>query len=274
MTEPDAEPRSEFKERTSRAAVLKALHNMIGDALDAEMKGDEAPIRKAMIVQFTENGNKSVEVELPGMGKVGTVTLPKNQDRIDVLDDKALFAWVAAWMPGEIETVKRVRPAFLGALKGRVIGDYDTGDVLDPTLAAENNGVAVKVAGMKARRGVGFGTPSVKLDSGQSDRIAGIVMGRTLLELTAAPEPQKATAVDSDGVVIIDAEVVEDMTPAELKAAKRPALREECRRLDLDDVGNVGELRKRIQARYDERAAAKAAGDRLAAMSDAMRGDS
>ncbi len=252
------EPLSPFRQEAGRAAVLKALHTMLGEEYAKAMKGEGSLILKALIEQQKATGGQTVPVDLPGMGKVATITLPMNQDTIRTVNDKDLLEWVRAWFPGELEKVERVRPAFLSALSKRVIGDYKSGDVFDPALAEQNKGEAVKVDGMKAEKGQGHGTPSVKLANGAGERIVSVVLGRTVLELTAAPkhpEPTAATVVHPDGTVIVDAEVVEDapITAEDLERLDRTQLIDLARQLGCRKAsGTKPQLRTLILERQEE----------------------
>lgn len=261
---------SPFRQEAGRAAILKALHKTIGEEYDKAMKGEGSLILKELLEQQKKTGGQTVPVDLPGMGKVASITLPMNQDSITVDDEVALLRWVKAWMPDVdvVETIERVRPAFVAALRKRVIGDYKSGDVFDPVLAVENKGEAVKVLGMTAVPGQGHGTPQVKLNPGAADRIVDVVIGTRLPELTSGKADTTAMVVDADGVV--DAQVVGEtpyefgppgcqptefiwpLTRSALDSLKRPVINTICEDFDIPHTGNLPTVRGRIIARQDE----------------------
>jgi hypothetical protein len=48
---------------------------------------------------------------------IGTVTLPVSKESVYVADEAALLEWVRYHHPSEVETVERIRPAFLTAIQ-------------------------------------------------------------------------------------------------------------------------------------------------------------
>jgi hypothetical protein len=57
---------------------------------------------------------------LIGDQHIGWVSMPKASVKAEVTDERALLAFVQEQCPTEIETVQRIRPAFLEALKASV----------------------------------------------------------------------------------------------------------------------------------------------------------
>lgn len=76
---------------------------------------------------------------------IGTVTLPVSKQSVYVADEAAVTEWVKAHYPEEVETLERVRPAFLGALLAAV---EPAGDVVCvPLSGAVIPGLAVRAGG-------------------------------------------------------------------------------------------------------------------------------
>lgn len=76
---------------------------------------------------------------------IGTVSLPVSTERVVVADEPTLTAWVAAFHPDEVETLTRVRPAFLTALLAECRGDE--GGVVWMREGALVPGLAVRPGG-------------------------------------------------------------------------------------------------------------------------------
>lgn len=75
-----------------------------------------------------------ITVKLAGR-KLASVTMAAGSTRAKVTDEDKLTAWVAENHPSEVETVTRIRPAYLEQLKKQakqdgVAADPDTGDLL------------------------------------------------------------------------------------------------------------------------------------------------
>lgn len=76
---------------------------------------------------------------------IGTVTLPISAERVVVDDEQVLTGWVTAFHPDEVETLTRVRPAFLTALLAECRGDE--GGVVWMREGALVPGLAVRPGG-------------------------------------------------------------------------------------------------------------------------------
>lgn len=86
------------------------------------------------------------DVGMIGDEPIGTVQLNKGRETWAVTDEKALLAWVEASFPEQVETVRRVRPAYVAALLARAKAEgvpiTDAGELIpgiqvhesDPTL--------------------------------------------------------------------------------------------------------------------------------------------
>lgn len=57
---------------------------------------------------------------------IGTVILPVSQETVHVRDEAALLEWVRQFHPTEVETVERVRPAWLAAVLPECRGEGDS----------------------------------------------------------------------------------------------------------------------------------------------------
>ena len=236
----------------ARFGILAAVQDRINTAV-AETRTQMAA---GMTAVYQQDGSTSGNIEIPGVGKVGKVTLPENKDAVKVTDEKAYTEWVAANAPSEIEWVQRVRTPFrdahIKALLADGGADYVTGLVVDVKRTRDNDGVAVVVKGVEAVKGEGFKSPSVT--GLKKDEIIAAIRSQSLLELLPA-EADQAPADER----VVDGELATDAPPVEdLAAMKRPELTAECDRLGLDHVGTLTQLRKRIVAARDEQNGAAA----------------
>jgi hypothetical protein len=107
----------------TRVAALIALR----DAIDLEIKADKLEAI-AFAVEFGIRGGWSTP-----LGPVNVVT----KDAAIGLDSAKLLTWVTKHHPDEVETIRRVRPAFQSVLAARCvivqgdIVDTETGETID-----------------------------------------------------------------------------------------------------------------------------------------------
>lgn len=249
---------SDLRSTAARFGILAAIGEEVSKQL-GETRGDLA---KQMTAAYEENGSTNTFIRLPGIdGELGGITLPKVKDAVKITNEKAYTEWVAANAPSEIEYVQVVkapfRDAHLKALAKDGGADFTTGLVTDIKRTRENDGVAVVVAGVEAIPGVGFKSPTTAGNPLQKDRILDAIRSQSLLELMPAAADQAPEPVAADRIV--DGQVAESkydlwLAPAAdvLKRMPRDEARRLLERLDLDTVGGLPALRKRIAAYYAE----------------------
>lgn len=245
-----------LSEMTAQIAVLTAISNGVKDALEAAKKGQ---LRDALIEHNSETNAKTFPIKLPGFDKpVGRVTLNESFGgvKVEVVNPSAYAEWLELNHPGATDWVLTVKPAFQTKhLEALVEGaDTDTGKVVDLSLAKANGGVAPTVPGVRAAKHTSVPTSvSVTVGKDEQSTIFGLFRTQSVLELL----PAEADRKDETPADVIEGEVV-PFTAEQLKQMKRPALREECRRLELDDVGSLTLLRKRIADKQAELAGGSA----------------
>lgn len=101
-------------------------------ALQAGLSDQIAKAKRRVIEEANETRARSYDTP------VGQINVTRKDAPIEVTDEAALLAWVKQARPDEVETVERVRPAFMRYLreerwtvvKGQVI-DTVTGEVVD-----------------------------------------------------------------------------------------------------------------------------------------------
>lgn len=100
-----------LKEAATRAAVLSALADAIGD----ELKTAKADLQVALKAAKEETGTQQVGVSLPDGQDVGKVSLVQPKPAATVTDGTALLEWARKVRPGEVvsRVVTEVRPAWL-----------------------------------------------------------------------------------------------------------------------------------------------------------------
>lgn len=96
---------SELERATVRAAVLKILNDRVYAAFKAA--------KDEVASHLGPEGRKNAVLE---GNKLASVSVSKS-GRITVTNEPALLRWVQENYPTEIETVERVRPAFLDLIK-------------------------------------------------------------------------------------------------------------------------------------------------------------
>lgn len=124
-----------IKDEALRATVLKALKDAIGDEYDTSRD----VLHRALTDLSETTGAKSVTVTLDG-ADIATVTLGGGSPRASVTNDAALLEWVAERHPAEVETLRRVRPAFLT----RLLAEATRAGVPYDATGEELPGVAVR----------------------------------------------------------------------------------------------------------------------------------
>lgn len=96
---------------TRETATLLLLQRVVADRLAEQNRITRAQARD----DFTVVGQR--DVGLIGDEPIGTVQLNKGRETWAVTDERALLAYVKAKMPEQVETIERVRPAAVEALR-------------------------------------------------------------------------------------------------------------------------------------------------------------
>lgn len=101
------------KDLATRAAILSALHDRIGD----ELKTAKADLQTSLKAAKAETGTQQIGMDLLGRD-LGKVTLVQPKAAAVVTDNAALLAWVRQVAKSEITTriVAEIRPAWLTSL--------------------------------------------------------------------------------------------------------------------------------------------------------------
>lgn len=206
-------------QRNLRFALMKAIADAIKEELDLERADHTTDLRR----MYEDAGIKSMDVKLPGGGKVATISLSIPKPTTTVVDEEALLAWCQANMPTAIleetipaepervipatpeRTVYRVDPAMVDALlKNSRPVDPAGGPVVDEDGVVVD-GVTYTPAGSPRSFSVRYETGgredlAVAWRSGELDAL---VAGSTLPALEAnhaipmpAPEPHPMTAAE------------------------------------------------------------------------------
>lgn len=100
-----------LKDAATRAAVLSALAEAIGD----ELKTAKAELQAELKAAKETTGTQQVGVSLPDGQDVGKVSLVQPKAAATVVDDKAFLEWARKVRPGEVvsRVTTEVRPAWL-----------------------------------------------------------------------------------------------------------------------------------------------------------------
>jgi hypothetical protein len=244
-------------------AELTAVHAWLGEQIAEAKKGT---IRDGMIAHHQASGGKTVDIEHPELGKLGTVTISRSADKVEVTNRTALAAWLEVKHPGSTEWVLQIKDGFLTEYLKTLTkdgADYATGQVVDPSLAKDNDGVAPRVPGVTAFKGGDYGNVSVSVSTAAKPRVVQSVLGRPLKAIGAAPE---APAAEDAGVV--EGEVLSAKTstfafpvswPTDEQLAPKTGLAraglltaaKECG-VDLPTGWSLDTARKLIRAKRDE----------------------
>jgi hypothetical protein len=139
--QPKAPEPAEVREAVTREAVLKALHDEIGDAL-ATARTD---VQYLLDQQYKATGTTKVDALLPGGIKVGSISRSGGEKAAQVTDEDAFRAWVRDTFPSEhvvevipVRVVTRVQPGFMSKILAEMtaagvarIVDQASGEVHD-----------------------------------------------------------------------------------------------------------------------------------------------
>lgn len=146
---------------------LMLAHRAAASALEASLKDEAA--------EEYERERASVTWAWPGQGSIYTSL---NQDTAIVTDPDSLLAWVKANRPDQVETIERVRPAYLERLLQEVVPiEMDPGrkQPEDATAGARFcvvvEGDGVTVPGVRWVKGGGLRSVSVKPDPSVTRRM-------------------------------------------------------------------------------------------------------
>jgi hypothetical protein len=128
----------------NRAEHVHAIARL--EALAAEASSRAAKLREDLATQAATEWTEQGAAPTWRMPDVGTVTLPVSKTAPVVDSAPHLAAWVADRWPTEVEPV--VRPAFMTALKGRLV--CEGGVVVDAETAEIVPGMGVRAGGNRA----------------------------------------------------------------------------------------------------------------------------
>lgn len=148
-----------LKELAQHEAVLKTLHDAIGEQLKAVRVEVQAAIDEAA----ETTGVRQVDASLPDGTRVAKISLTESKPEARVVDADAFKAWVRANHPGEIERrmVTEVRAAF----ESKILGEMTAAGVpCDPATGELVPGVEFKAT--RAR------THSVRFEKSGRDDVA------------------------------------------------------------------------------------------------------
>ncbi|MGW1997215.1 hypothetical protein [Embleya sp. NPDC001921] len=137
-----------------REAVLKALHDAIGD----ELKAVKAETQTAL--DTTNKGVQQVAATLPDGTKVGTVSLTDPKPEARVTDPAAFLEWVRENYKTEIERrmVTEVRAAFITKILAEITA-ADTPQIVDSETGEIHKVPGVEIKATRSR------THSVRLSA-------------------------------------------------------------------------------------------------------------
>lgn len=122
---------STARDAVTQAAILRALSVEVGTA--------DKQVRKAVLDALSTG--ERLNAALPDGTLCGRVRVDDGATYARVDDDAELLAWVALHHPTEVETVRRIRPAFLDKL---LADAADKDGAFNPTTGEQIPGVAVK----------------------------------------------------------------------------------------------------------------------------------
>lgn len=103
-----------LKDAAARAAMLAALHDAIGEELQAV----QAEVKAGLADAAKLTGTRQVGAELPDGTLVAKVTLVSPSPVAKVKDNEAFLAWVREFHPAQVHSqlIVEARPAFVEAL--------------------------------------------------------------------------------------------------------------------------------------------------------------
>lgn len=107
------------------------------------------------------------------LADMGTWSLPISKETVYVSDEAALLAWVEKHYPDEVQTSKRVRPAFLGGLLGAV---ETAGDVVCVGGGEVVPGLAVRPGGTPQALRFKPSTDAQKVAAAAAESVVGEIL--------------------------------------------------------------------------------------------------
>lgn len=113
------------------------------EALATEATQRAAALRSALAADAAAEWAEQGTAPTWRMPDIGTVTLPVSKTNVSVTDHTQLASWVSRTWPSEVELA--VRPAFMTALKARMVCDEDV--VVDGKTGEIVPGVTVRPGG-------------------------------------------------------------------------------------------------------------------------------
>lgn len=187
MTDPTTDPPADdtptltLGELATNAVIAKMFGALLADRVKIVRDQAEAELLAA----FRANGTPTAQASLPGVGKVGTLTVPLSEKSASVIDPDKYAAWVEDNYPTEVEYVVRVRPSFLAAhLKGLIVDDEQM-TAHDPKTGALVDGLRINKGGQPL-------APRLTVDAKHKRELIEHVQSRPLdglLVQPAAPVP-------------------------------------------------------------------------------------
>lgn len=165
-----------LKDNAAREAVLKALHDAIGD----ELKACRADVQSGLNDAQDTAGVRQIVATLPDGTVVAKISLTDPKPTAVVTDHKAFTDWVRDTHPSEVkrEVVTTVQPAFTTRLLGEMTA---AGVPCDPNTGELVPGVEIRATRARSHS-VRF-EKAGREDIGEAWR-AGALTGLVLPELT------------------------------------------------------------------------------------------
>lgn len=114
MTDEEKGAPAPTPQENARVSLLAG--KLLPDAVKDIYSTPAAEADAALLAWMVETGSKSIEVKSEQGDLMGTISRTGGQSEAFVKDERVLLVWCEVEHPEEIETVKRVRPAFVGKL--------------------------------------------------------------------------------------------------------------------------------------------------------------
>lgn len=159
-------------EQALREAALTAIHKTMGETLNG--------FRTDMQNTLEALGAERLAVSLPDGSRVASITVSNPTPKPAVTDEAAFLAFVQDIAPGEVVTVKVVRPAFLKKL----FDDMEkrgTAETVDP-----DNGEIIEVEGVEMQTARAASHSVTFEKSGRDALVAAAVAGH-LVHINGLP---------------------------------------------------------------------------------------
>lgn len=130
---------------------LEATQNVLKLEAAAEQLKERA---KAIRLELDDDAQREFKEQGSAptwrLADLGTWSLPVSKEAAYVADEGQLLEWVKYWHPTEVETLERVRPAFVARLLAESAGDADgvvwmAEGALVPGLAMRPGGVPLSL---------------------------------------------------------------------------------------------------------------------------------